>query len=412
MERFFGETGSVALLVKPLSFGPAEAAFFVQGFAAPGPHFSVLVAPAPVRVPSPIRISGRSPANTIEVPMGSEARPSWLRTAGTGLAVVGAAIGFLSLIPAPKAAAGHLGLQAFAVADQQVRIQWDHDSAGIRSARKAMLEILDGGSRHTLPLTAEQLRGSGLTYRRQSDAIEVRMKLPGGAQEVARVAPPPPAPLPAEAAKPSPLVTPPPPAAQTQFAVTPVGSASRMERPPLKQFRPVVERAEAGARDLELPDLPPATSVTLPAVAALKIPLGSVPSAALPTAVRTARSGRLIWTGWLGRHEVVDIEGSRPSVGSLSGGALPGRSARLVALPAEYKKDVLYVYVPDAGRHNRTEAPGPSTGWNRLHFIWDPERLKQISVVQPPAAANQFDRLVLRNEGRSCSVIVLEWRVD
>ena len=42
MERFFGERGSVALVVKPTRFGPVEATFYVQGSAEPGPHFSVL----------------------------------------------------------------------------------------------------------------------------------------------------------------------------------------------------------------------------------------------------------------------------------------------------------------------------------------------------------------------------------
>src|SRR5207302_2954471 len=44
MERFFGERGSIALIMKPTRFGPAEATFHVQGCAEAGPHFSVLVA--------------------------------------------------------------------------------------------------------------------------------------------------------------------------------------------------------------------------------------------------------------------------------------------------------------------------------------------------------------------------------
>jgi hypothetical protein len=70
------------------------------------------------------------------------------------------------------------------------------------------------------------------------------------------------------------------------------------------------------------------------------------------------------------------------------------------------------VYSNDAARHNRTEPPGPATGWNPLHYVWDAEKLKQISVLEAPGASNQYARLALRNEGRPCSVIVVEWRVD
>jgi len=80
-------------------------------------------------------------------------------------------------------------------------------------------------------------------------------------------------------------------------------------------------------------------------------------------------------------------------------------------LPAEFANDGLTVYVTDAARHNRTEAPGPATGWNRLHFVWDPERVKQISVLESPNPSNQFGRLALRNNARSLSVIVVEWSV-
>ena len=42
-------------------------------------------------------------------------------------------------------------------------------------------------------------------------------------------------------------------------------------------------------------------------------------------------------------------------------------------------------------------------------LIDHPERVKQLSVLEAPNASNQFGRLVLRNEARQCSVIVVEW---
>ena len=125
---------------------------------------------------------------------------------------------------------------------------------------------------------------------------------------------------------------------------------------------------------------------------------------------RTPKSGRVIWTGSLGRRGVVEFEGSNATLGSLSG-ALPGGAARIAAYPAEFASDGLTVYVTDASRHNRTEAAGPLTGWNRLHFVWDPERVKQLTVLEAPSANNQYSRMALRNDARQCSVIVVEWAV-
>ncbi|HXA49883.1 MAG TPA: hypothetical protein VNV86_06260, partial [Candidatus Acidoferrum sp.] len=59
LERFFPERGSVVLLVKPDLFGPVEATFHVQGYAEPGPHFSVLV---------PTRVIRTPPAETVSAP--------------------------------------------------------------------------------------------------------------------------------------------------------------------------------------------------------------------------------------------------------------------------------------------------------------------------------------------------------
>jgi hypothetical protein len=183
----------------------------------------------------------------------------------------------------------------------------------------------------------------------------------------------------------------------------PVPSPSR------KQFAPA-EQPTSESSYVALPDPPPVTSATLrPPPVAVKLPLaGTAPPA---IAVHAAQSGRLIWTGYLERREVLEFDGSKPSIGSVSG-TLPARALKLAAFPGEFKRDLLTVYTTDAARHERGEAPGPLTGFNRLHFIWDPERVKQIAVVEAPTAGNQFARLVLRNEGKSCRAIVVEWRTE
>lgn len=485
LERYFPERGSVVLLVKPDLFGPMEATFHVQGYAEPGPHFTVMpptratpavVKPAVVKeaakeavsapeaVPTPpvlaalaapVYIAPRpaTPAAAAPVavltPAVSRALPKlppgppWLRWAGFGGGAAATVLALISLWPASRVATAdaRLGLQVFAIADRQVRIEWDRTTPAVRDARTATVEIVDGRSKYTLPLTAVQLRNGSLTYGHQTDIVDVRMRLATGAAESVKlvtVMPEPVAsPMPAVEAKPSPLapvrtavVLPPaaaPPSAPQPVAVTtnvakPEPTQADREEAPVaappsrKQFA-LAEQPKAESASVALPDPPPVVSATVrappvaPVSVAVKLPLPVPAAAPAPIVVHAAQSGRLIWTGFLERHGVVEFDASKPSVGSVSG-TLPGKAIRLSAFPGEFKRDLLTVYTSDAAKHEREEAPGPLTGFNRLHFIWDPERVKQIAVVEAPTAGNQFARLILRNEGKSCRAILVEWRTE
>jgi hypothetical protein len=525
LERYFPERGSVALIVKPDRFGPVEATFHVQGYAEPGPHFSVLAprrppspAPpseaastpeaAPAAVPPPVEPPPAPPvvlpvapvptpvAAPVPTPVKAPARPVLpggpllLRWAGFGGGAAAVVLAMIAFWPPSRAATAdaRVGLQVSALGDRQIRIEWDRTTPAVRDARTATIEIVDGRAKYTLPLTTAQLRHGSLTYGHQSDTVDVRMKLATGAAEsvkmVTSYAPPPVAP-PASAAepKPSPLaprqtappappavvssnppdtgdvrmkmaagaaesvkmvtsyappsVAPPVPAAdsqpspltprQTALSPQPVVMSSNPPKPDLpqadreaapspstparKQFA-LADQPRPESPHVTLPDPPPsvAAAVRAPAVSmAPKLPLAGTPPA--PIVVHGAQSGRLIWTGYLERHEVLEFDGSKPNIGSVSG-SLPGRAVRLAAFPGEFKRDLLTVYTTDAAKHERGEAPGPLTGFNKLHFIWDPERVKQIAVVEVPSAANQFARLVLRNDGKSCRAIIVEWRTE
>jgi hypothetical protein len=37
--------------------------------------------------------------------------------------------------------------------------------------------------------------------------------------------------------------------------------------------------------------------------------------------------------------------------------------------------------------------------------------VREIVVLETPAAINEFKRLVLRNDARACSVLVIDWEV-
>jgi hypothetical protein len=186
---------------------------------------------------------------------------------------------------------------------------------------------------------------------------------------------------------------------QAEFAQQPAGG-----RKTLKPFILTAENRTARAAGAVLPDPPPAVvpSVRVPTLALAPAPVRPVPRQS---------SGRLVWTGDLGRRGVVAFEGGSATVGSLVG-RLPGVPSRFMVFPAEFKDDGIQVYTNDASRHNRTEAPGPSTGWNRMVYVWDPERVKQLIVVEAPNPGNQFSRLSLRNNRRSCPVIVVDWWTD
>jgi hypothetical protein len=116
----------------------------------------------------------------------------------------------------------------------------------------------------------------------------------------------------------------------------------------------------------------------------------------------------LIWTGKLGRHELVEIEGGWSSVGSLSG-PLSGIPAEFRILPAELTRDGLAIYTTDGSIHGRTEPPSQSNGWNPVTFVFDPVRVKELVVMEAPSRLNSFKRLVLRCDSRTCPVVVVDW---
>jgi hypothetical protein len=425
LERFFGERGNVTLIVKPTRFGPVEATFYVQGSADAGPHFSVLVPKGaetarPELAPPPVPVTAapgwRMP--NIQLPAWTSGTFRW---AWLGIALIATGLLLMSMrsTARPARVAEKLGLQAFQIADGQVHVEWNRQAPAIGEAKSGTLEITDGAYKYSMPLTAEDLRSSSLTYGRRSDAMTVKLRLANGAEEVVHLVAPPEFPAsPAQVARATPVAealepdanriveraAAPGPEKESKKRETepPAGSASPAA---LKQFVPPPVRGmeEAAAR---LPEPPPVVGPAIHA-AALAIPTGTP----APPVLHLVRSGRLIWSGSFTKRAVLEIDGSKSSMGSMSGG-LPKAAAKLKVYPAESAKDGLTVYVTEAARHNKTEGPGAATEWNRLHFIWDPERVKQIQVTEAPAASNQFSKLVVRNEGRTCTAIVIEWTVD
>jgi hypothetical protein len=122
------------------------------------------------------------------------------------------------------------------------------------------------------------------------------------------------------------------------------------------------------------------------------------------------RSGRIIWTGSMGRRGVVEIEGSHASIGSVRG-ALPAVPVTIQVSPAEFSPGKLVILSDDESSNNRRENPSAANGWNATVFQWEPERAEKLVILESPNPSNEFKRLVIRNDARACSVIVVDWNV-
>ena len=316
--------------------------------------------------------------------------------------------------------------------------------------------LIDDGTRSdSIPLEFDQLRSTSITYSQQSDHIFIRLHVvardassppvdeaiqfvgqpePSSASAADLAAPAAPV---RSAAKNDPATSalPKAPSVRAEEVNTLSKSETTRKNDATPTRQPVVSR-------FQVPRLPPAAT---PPASPLPVPpsfssrpaLSSVPDfmssaapaqpVAPPSAIVSSpapapvlppaapayngpRSGRLIWTGVLGKRGVVDIDGSHVDIGSLAG-ALPGVAVTVRAAPAEFGRDGLMVFTEATRKAGEREPPTRSNGWNPVHFQVAAERARGLVVLESPSRANDFKRLVLRNDLRNCSVIVIDWSV-
>jgi hypothetical protein len=369
--------------------------------------------------------------------------------AGATLGIAAAAIYFYYWSRPPR----NLALEAYAVGPGQVRIEWDHRSLPVLDSASAVLQIRDGESAVTIPLDANQLRSSSINYTQSNGHITVRLHVErqrGAApaeESIEFVGAPEPQPPLDVANVPGAEHTPPSETAATPalpeapaIPTTHFRDQSRKQgRDQLrnnKRDRQQVERpkeatpsgqAYAAKRkfQLSLPRQnapPPAVAVLVAPPTAPPVAMGEpvLPNFLPPTppppkpiskTYSGPRSGRLIWTGELGRRGVVEIEGTHASIGALSG-SLSGVPAVFRVRPAEFTRDGLAVYTGDNAERGRKEPASKLTGWNPVNFQFDPVRAGELVVLEAPGTVNGFNRLVLRNDARACPIIVVDWAVQ
>ena len=318
-----------------------------------------------------------------------------------------------------------LGLEARAAGTGELRITWNHASAPVLLASLGTVEIEDGKFVRALALTGDELRRSSITYQQQSPSVRIRLRVMERSRW-ARFAP-------VEEARWFALPMTPRESAEHTFETidtppSPLPVRTEEEanryRAPEPADQPPPLRVAPARRWAEIPDLVPVANVQPPLPAPPVPPLLSPPSSGVPILPIAApeavlpparpnvytgpRSGRIIWTGSMSRRGVVEIEGAHASIGSLAGG-LPGVPVNLRVSPADLSPRGMLVYTSDASRNQREEPASAANGWNRTLFRWEPERARELVILEAPAAANGFQRLVLRNDSRTCELIVIEW---
>jgi hypothetical protein len=484
--QFVAQEKIIGLVLKPTQRGPSAAAIYLRGTTGeilpPAPR-EFTIAPlgrqagAPVESdseastalttaaesePAPAIVSEQAVVKGIHqnaVPRLPLTRPRfqlwqlWRAiAAGAALGIAAAAIYYWSRPPRnywsrpPR----NLALAAYAIAPGQVRIEWDHRSLPVLDSASAVLQIRDGGSGVTIPLDANQLRSSSITYTQSSGHITVRLHVErqrGAApaeESIEFVGAPEPQP-PLEAAN-IPAAKDTPPSQTSAPPIPPEATATPTATVRDQVRKPGRDKVGNNKRDRQQVELPkeaipsgeayaakrkfqislPRQSTPPPAVAVLVAPPPAPPvasgEAVLPGFLPPAppppkpiskpysgpRSGRLIWTGELGRRGVVEIEGTRASIGSLSG-SLSGVPAVLRIWPAEFTRDGLAVYTGNNAERGRKEPASKLTGWNPVNFQFDPVRAGELVVLEAPNRVNGFNRLVLRNDARACPIIVVDW---
>jgi hypothetical protein len=435
----FPELGSVLLLVERRAEGPAEGSFafwrtdaFVSNLPSPFPIDPEILAREP-QPADPIRQDDDPEAGALRF---------LRRNAGT-FGLLGAALLLVLILPllwvgtqSPAERGAVIPVETVPVDANQSNIQVEWDRQAIAGATGGLLRIMDGRVQHHVPLTLDQLRQGTFLYTGGPGPISFEMRALGADGQVFEV----PTSAHAPAARRAPEVqraavtAVPPPAPARTPAPAKLLQQSRTPASPVLiavERKPAAKPFTLGLAERRMPSSAPALDDAPPLQPILNtapVLTASIPASAPPPAPeRPATSspaehlaprptertvnrgaGRLIWTGTLERRGVLEFDQRSVSVGSLNG-ALPGVPVKVTVSPAEFGTGGLMVYTTDPKLDKHVEPPSAGNGWNRITYVWDPERVRQIAVLESPNASNRFSHLALRSDARRCSMLVIDW---
>ena len=450
--QFFTEDKQVALIVKPFKLAPADAAIYLPNGAAdpksPCCRFTI-ENPPPARVaPLPVETVRAEPLQEEAVAVPSPVvfippvRRSGARRRAYTLAALIAitAAGFVAVVRSALPNSQPVPVEPMRLqlsgSGPELTMHWSRAGQGLADIATAELVIVDGGKATKIPLTADNLMAGSLAYVRQTGKVDVTLRTRTRANEMYEavahyLGPEPVRPIVAEAK----------PKASDEVE----RMKAEMERlnSELERMRAIPSKPPEVNAKSRTPEHRPATLAPIamapkpaqpaPSVPALPVPAipvgaqvlaGQTPSietpaiqapppaqpkppSAQPKAIAAQpTSGRAIWTGTLSRGGVLLFDGRRPSAGSLTG-RMPHRPSRIRVYPADLTESGIVIYTSAA--KERIEIPSAANGWNVTAYRPDPKRSRDITLIESPGPGNGWQRLILRSEQRTVSMLVLDW---
>jgi hypothetical protein len=67
------------------------------------------------------------------------------------------------------------------------------------------------------------------------------------------------------------------------------------------------------------------------------------------------------------------------------------------------------IVVYTGGSKERIETPSAANGWNVTTYRPDAKRARDITIIEAPGPGNGWQRIMLRSEQRTISMLVLDW---
>ena len=433
-QRYFPEIWQIALLLRPHRFDPVRAGFFhrepdgsVQAAASRQEFYIEPAAVKPVpHLPedrAPVEQQRQPPAVPPEPHQELEPPPSppaaasrkSLRRRAWSAAGIAAALAALLLWNVRSRPPADLSLRVLDVGGQ-LRIDWNHSSRVIKHGQSGAIEIVDGSSRVYNELSKEDLLSGSVTYLRTTGQVQVSLAVRGTDRptqtEIIRFSGPPVSTAgkktePAEALEEA--VERPSNPVPRQMPVATLSIPPAPEPPaPARRLLVLPSAGLTQTAEHLLPAPPTIVPDTPPVVAAL-IPRLPGPAPVKPSpADQGPTTGKIIWTGKLGRSGTIQILGSQASQGHLTGG-LPGTPVRVQVFRSEMTQDGVRIFAAEAESVGAPEAPGAQNGWNRTVYVLNPRKASEVSIVEAPGPHNAWNRLILRAERGDHSIIVLRW---
>lgn len=195
-ERFFPGRWQTTLVLHPERTGGVRAGFFLRdkdGVVHGDECLREFQIEETRQTPGPPPLGSMLEGDAPTGPEPEPARPFWLSPRWGRLAVIAAALvlGVWALFALPRlrtAASASPDVLALRLLDAQghLRIEWNRASSMVERAHRGVLYITDAGMKTEIPLDTEAVHRGGVTYRRLSEDVSVRLAVFRNEQQMAQ----------------------------------------------------------------------------------------------------------------------------------------------------------------------------------------------------------------------------------